>query len=43
MESNFEGPEIHERNITTEKAQRVDEKNGVICLVINVYSRSYGY
>ena len=34
MELNFEGLEMQKWNISTDKAQRVDEKNGVICLVI---------
>ena len=33
MELNFEGLEIQKWNIPTVKARRVDEKNGVICLV----------
>ena len=34
MELNFEGLEMQKRNIPTDRAQRVDEKNGVICLDI---------
>ena len=34
MEINFEGREMWKWNISTEWTQRVDEKNGVICLVI---------
>ena len=34
MELNFESIEMQNWNIPTEKAHRVDEKNGVICLVI---------
>ena len=34
MELNFEGLEMQKWNIPTDRAQRVDEKNGVICLVI---------
>ena len=34
MELNFEHLEIQKRNIPTDRAQRVYEKNGVICLVI---------
>ena len=34
MESYFEGLEIQKRNIPTEKDRKVDEKNGIICLVI---------
>ena len=34
MKLNFEDLEMKKWNITTSRAQRVDEKNGVICLVI---------
>ena len=34
MEFNFEGLEIQKWNIPTDRAQQLDEKNGVICLVI---------
>ena len=34
MELNFEGPKIQKWNIPTDRAWKVDEKNGVICLVI---------
>ena len=34
MELNFEHLEIQKRNIPTDRAQRIYEKNGVICLVI---------
>ena len=34
MELNFEGLEIQKWNMPTDRAQRVDDKNGVICLVI---------
>ena len=34
MELNFEGLEMQKWNIPTDRAQRVDGKNGVICLVI---------
>ena len=34
MELNFKGLEIEKWNIPTDRAQRVDGKNGVICLVI---------
>ena len=34
MESNFEGPEMQKRNLPTATAQRVDEKNRVICPAI---------
>ena len=33
-ELNFEGLEMQKWNKQTDRAQRVDEKNGVICLVI---------
>ena len=33
MEFNFEGLEIQKWNTSMDKAQRVDEKNGVICVV----------
>ena len=47
MELNFEGLKTQKWNITTEKAQRDDEKSGVICLVfmftpkINVKNGSF--
>ena len=34
MELNVEDPEMQKSNIPTDTAQRVDEKNGVICLAI---------
>ena len=34
MELNFEGLQIQKWNIPTDRAQRFDEKNGAICLVI---------
>ena len=34
MELNFKGIEMQRQNIPTDRAQRVDGKNGVICLVI---------
>ena len=34
MEMNFEGLKMWKWNISTEWTQKVDEKNGVICLVI---------
>ena len=34
MELNFEGLEMQKWNIPSDRAQRIDEKNGVICLVI---------
>ena len=39
MELNFAGFEMQKKNITTGRAQKADEKNGVIILV---YSWSYG-
>ena len=33
-ELNFEGPEMQEWNIPTDRAHRTDEKNGIFCLVI---------
>ena len=33
MEFNFEGLEIQKWNTSMDRAQRVDEKNGVICVV----------
>ena len=34
MELNFEGLEMQKWNIPTDRTQKADEKNGVICLVI---------
>ena len=34
LEQNFEGLEMQKWNIPNDTAQRADEKNGVICLVI---------
>ena len=34
MELNFKGPEMQKLDIPTDRAQRLDEKNGIICLVI---------
>ena len=34
MELKFEGIEMRKWNILMDRAQRVDEKNGVICLFI---------
>ena len=34
IEVNFEGLEIQKWNIPTDRVQRVDEKNVIICLVI---------
>ena len=39
MELNLEGLEMQICNIPTDRARRVDEKNGVICLVIIFISR----
>ena len=40
MELNFEGLETQKWNIPTDWAQKVDEKIGVICLVIMFPSRN---
>ena len=34
MELNFEGLEMQKWNIPTDRVQRTDEENGVICLII---------
>ena len=34
MELNFEGLETNKWNIPKDRAQKLDEENGVICLVI---------
>ena len=39
MELNFEGFEMQKWNIPTNTAQRLDGKNGVICLVIMFTTR----
>ena len=39
MELNFEGLKMQNWNIPTDRAERVDEKNVVICLVIMFTSR----
>ena len=39
MELNFEGLEMQKGNIPTDRAQRVDEKNGAICLAIMLTPR----
>ena len=39
MELNFEGLEMQKWNIPTDIIQRVDEKDGVICLVITFTPR----
>ena len=39
MELNFEGFEMQKLNIPTDRAQRVDEKNEVICLFYMFTSR----
>ena len=39
MKLNFEGPEIQKSNIPTTRIERVDDKNGVICLVIMFTTR----
>ena len=33
MELNFEDLEMQKRNIPTDRARRIEDKNGVICLV----------
>ena len=46
MELNSEGFEMQKQNIPTVRAQRVDEKNGVICLVLmnsSYNSQSYNH
>ena len=40
MELNFEGLETQKWNVPTDWAQKVDEKTGVICLVIMFPSRN---
>ena len=39
VELNFEGLEMQKQNTPTHRAQRADEKNGVICLGIMFVSR----
>ena len=39
MKLKFEGTEMQKANITMDRAQRRDEKNGVICLVIMFTSK----
>ena len=39
LESNFEGHQIQKQTFSTDRAQRADEKNGVICLVITFTPR----
>ena len=34
MEQDFEGLEMHKRNIPTDRTQKVGGKNGIICLII---------
>ena len=41
MKVNFKALELQEWNITTDRAERVDEKNGVISLVIMFTSRLF--
>ena len=36
---NFEGLEMQKRNVPMDRAQRADENNGFICLVVMVISR----
>ena len=37
MELNFKVLEMQKWNIPTDRAQRVDEKNGVVCLIIMLF------
>ena len=39
MEVNFEDLDMQKWNIPTDRAQKVDDKNGVICLLIMFTSR----
>ena len=39
MELNFKGFEMQNLNILADRVQRVDENNGIICLVIMFTSR----
>ena len=39
MKLNFEGPEMLKWNIPTNKAQRIHEKNGILCLIIKFSPR----
>ena len=39
MDLNFEGLEMQKRNVSTDKAQRVYEKDGVICLITRFIPR----
>ena len=39
MELNFKGFEMQNLNILADRVQRVDENNGIICLVIMFASR----
>ena len=43
MELNLVGFEMQKWNIPTDRSQRVDEKNGVVCLVIMFTPRVNGY
>ena len=36
MELNFKVLEMQKWNVPTDRAQRVDEKNGIVCLIIRV-------
>ena len=39
MDLNFEGLEMQKRNVSTDKAQRVYEKDGAICLITRFIPR----
>ena len=39
MDLNFEGLEMQKRNVSTDKAQRVYEKDRAICLIIRFIPR----
>ena len=39
MDLNFEGLEMQKRNVSTDKDQRVYEKDGVICLITRFIPR----
>ena len=39
MDLNFEDLEMQKRNVSTDKAQRVYEKDGVICLITRFIPR----
>lgn len=41
MKLNFEGREMQKWNTATDRAQKVEEKNGVICLIIMFTSGAF--